>query len=213
VVASENRALEFALLLTLPAAVALFLAAHPMVRVLFEHGAFTAIDGVATASMLSVFAFGLPAFVLVKVLHPSFFAREDTKTPMLLAGIAMAANLMLALLLFLLLGAVGIALATTLSGWLHAGLLAAVLRQRGEFSLDATFRRRFVGIVGASLVMAVALSGLLSLLQSWFDRASGVILQGTALLLVVTGGLLVYLAAAHLLGAAKFRDILKSAGA
>ena len=95
VLASENRALEFALLLTLPAAVALFLAAEPIMRVLFERGAFTAVDTKATASMLAALALGLPAYVLIKVLHPSFFAREDTKTPMIYAGIAMAANVVL----------------------------------------------------------------------------------------------------------------------
>ena len=90
VIASENRALEFALLLTLPAATALVLAAVPIMRVLFEHGAFTAVDTEATANMLGALALGLPAYVIIKVLHPSFFAREDTKTPMIFAAIAMA---------------------------------------------------------------------------------------------------------------------------
>ena len=119
--ASENRALEFALLLTLPSAVALFLAAEPIMRVLFERGAFTAVDTKATASMLAALALGLPAYVMIKVLHPSFFAREDTKTPMIYAGIAMAANVVLSLTLFLMIGATGIALATTLSGWINVG--------------------------------------------------------------------------------------------
>ena len=104
-VESENRALEFALLLTLPAALALFLGAEPIMRVLFERGAFTAVDTKATASMLAALALGLPAYVVVKVLHPSFFAREDTKTPMLYAGISLAANVILSLMLFLLIGA------------------------------------------------------------------------------------------------------------
>src|SRR5262249_18139354 len=121
---SENRSLETALLLTLPAAVALFVAAHPIVRVLFERGAFTALDAYSTASMLAALAPGLPAFVLVKVFHPGFFAREDTKTPMIFAGIGMAANVMLALLLFVVLGSVGIAIATTIAGWIHVALLA-----------------------------------------------------------------------------------------
>ncbi len=83
VIDSENRALEFALLLTLPAAVALFIASGPIMRVLFERGAFTTVDARATAEMLSALAVGLPAYVLIKVLQPSFFAREDTKTPMI----------------------------------------------------------------------------------------------------------------------------------
>ncbi len=101
VLASENRALEFALLLTMPATVALFLAAEPIMRVLFERGAFTAVDTKATAAMLAALALGLPAYVLIKVLHPSFFAREDTKTPMIFAGISMAANIVLSFTLFM----------------------------------------------------------------------------------------------------------------
>src|SRR5690606_29274253 len=92
VIDSENRALEFSLLLTVPAAVALFIASWPIMRVLFERGAFTTVDTRATAGMLSALAIGLPAYVLIKALQPSFFAREDTKTPMIYAGIAMAAN-------------------------------------------------------------------------------------------------------------------------
>ena len=136
VVASENRALEFALLLTIPAAIALYLAAEPIVRVLFQRGAFTAIDTNATAAMLAAFALGLPAYVLVKVLQPSFFAREDTKTPMIYAGIAMAANVVLSIMLFTSIGATGIAIATTLAGWINVALLLSKLRQRQGFRFD-----------------------------------------------------------------------------
>ena len=162
---SENRSLETALLLTLPAAVALFVAANPIVRVLFERGAFTAIDAQATAAMLAALAPGLPAFVLIKVFHPGFFAREDTKTPMIYAGIGMAANVMLALLLFVVLGAVGIAIATTIAGWLQAALLAATLRERDEFALDQTFKRRLPAILAASLIMGAVVWALASRLE------------------------------------------------
>ena len=80
---SQNRSLEFAMLLTLPAAVALAsIAAEPIIRVLFERGAFTATDTAATACGARRFAIGLPSFVLIKVFQPAFFAREDTRTPM-----------------------------------------------------------------------------------------------------------------------------------
>ena len=113
----------------MPAAIALYLAAEPIVRVLFQRGAFTAIDTHATASMLAALALGLPAYVLIKVLHPSFFAREDTKTPMVFAGIAMAANVVLSIMLFTMIGATGIAIATALSGWISVGLLFSTHRQ------------------------------------------------------------------------------------
>jgi putative peptidoglycan lipid II flippase len=212
VVDSENRALEFALLLTLPAAVALYLASEPIMRVLFERGAFTAIDTNATASILSALALGLPAYVLIKVLHPSFFAREDTKTPMIYAGMSLAANVILSLMLFLLIGATGLALATAFAGWMNVALLASELTRREGFVLDRTFRRRFAGIVAACAVMGIVVFALVRVLGSGFEPQSGLMVQGLSLLTLVGGGLLTYLGAAHLFGAAQFRDLIKDVG-
>jgi putative peptidoglycan lipid II flippase len=149
---------------------------------------------------------------MIKVLHPSFFAREDTKTPMIYAGIAMAANVVLSLTLFLLIGATGIALATTLSGWLNVALLIGNLRQRDGFVLDRTFQRRFAGILAASATMGVVVFVLVRLLEPWFAPQSGLIVQGPALLAVVAAGFLTYFAGAHMFGAAQFRDLIKDAG-
>jgi putative peptidoglycan lipid II flippase len=208
--ASENRALEFALLLTLPAAVALFLAADPIIRVLFERGAFTAVDTKATAAMLAALALGLPAYVLVKVLHPSFFAREDTKTPMIFAGISMAASIVLSLVLFATIGPSGIAVATALSGWLNVALLAAALRRRDMLAFDQIFRRRFLGIAAASAVMGAVVFALVQFLDPWFAPASGLLAQAGALAALVASGLAVYLGAAHLFGAAHFRELIRA---
>ncbi len=209
VIESENRALEFALLLTLPAAIALFIAAGPIMRVLFEHGAFTTIDARATAEMLSALALGLPAYVLIKVLHPSFFAREDTKTPMIFAGIAMAANAALSLALFVVLGAVGIAIATAVAGWIDVALLVTELKRRGEFALDAAFRRSFIGIVLASAAMGLSVWGLTTGLNPWFAPENGIFVQVLALLALITGGLLTYLVAGTFFGAMKPKILLK----
>src|SRR5262249_43680728 len=188
---SENRSLETALLLTLPAAVALFVAAHPIVRVLFERGAFTALDAYSTASMLAALAPGLPAFVLVKVFHPGFFAREDTKTPMIFAGIGMAANVMLALLLFVVLGSVGIAIATETAGRTRVALLAGLLRERRNFVLDHTSNRRFPAICTASLIMGAGIWALAHGLSTWFEPASGPVVQIASLVLLVSTGLVI----------------------
>lgn len=210
VLASENRALEFSLLLTLPATVALFLASDPIIRVLFQRGAFTAADTEATAAMLAAFALGLPAYVLIKVLHPSFFAREDTKTPMLFAGVSMTANVALSLGLFFTIGATGIAIAATLAGWINVALLAAALKRRDSLTLDRTFRRRFIGIVAASALMGVVVFALVQFLGPWFAPASGFLAQAIALALLVGTGLLVYLGAAHLFGAAHYRVLIRT---
>lgn len=210
--ANENRSLEIALLLTLPAAVALFVAAHPIVRVLFERGAFSAIDAYSTAAMLAALAPGLPAFVLVKVFHPGFFAREDTKTPMIFASIGMGANVALALLLFVVLGAVGIAVATSIAGWLQVSLLAGTLRERKQFAFDQTFNRRFPAICAASLIMGAAVWALAHGLSAWFEPLNGVVVQVAALTLLVGTGLTIYTGAAALLGAFDAKSLVDRLG-
>ena len=127
------------MLLTVPAAVALAVVPVEIVKGLFERGAFTAADTPATAYALAIFALGLPSFVMIKVFQPAYFAREDTATPMRYAVISLTANTLGSIALFFLfrrLGLMphlGIAVATTLGGWLNAGLLYATLVKRGHF--------------------------------------------------------------------------------
>ena len=90
-----NRAIEYALLLTLPAALALIVAREPIIAVLFGRGAFDADGRVLSAQSLAAYAVGLPAFVLVKVLVPAFFARGDTATPVRIGIAAVGLNLAL----------------------------------------------------------------------------------------------------------------------
>ncbi|XSG83159.1 MAG: murein biosynthesis integral membrane protein MurJ [Methyloligella sp. ZOD6] len=207
---AENRSMEFALFLTIPAAVALILTAEPIIRVLFERGAFTHIDSGASADMLIAFAFGLPAYVLVKIFNPLFFAREDTKTPMICAGHSLAANAVLTLLLFNILGAVGIAIATAIAGWLNAGLLAYQLKRRDGLAFDATFRKRFRGTVIASVAMGAALYLLETWLHRWFVPDQGLLIQATALFMLIGGGLAIYFGTAELLGAISLRRLRKN---
>src|SRR5579863_1705408 len=121
--ATQNRGVELALLLTLPAAAALIVLAHPILAVLFERGAFGPAEASATAAALAAYAAGLPAFVLVKVLAPGLFARRDTATPVKVAVAAMALNLGLTLLLMQFLAHVGVALALSAAGWLQVLML------------------------------------------------------------------------------------------
>ena len=170
-------------------------------------------DTEATAAMLSALALGLPAYVMIKVLHPSYFAREDTKTPMIYAGIAMVCTAVLSFVLFLAIGPTGIAVATMLSGWINLGLLVATLKRRDGFKLDHTFRRRFAGICAASAVMGVMVFALVQLFAPWFAPASGLLAQAAALMTLVGTGLVVYLGAVELFGGAKIANILKEIGA
>ena len=87
----QNRSVEFTLFLTLPAAAALLVMSEPIVRVLYERGAFAAGNSTPTVSaILAIFGLGLPAFVLIKAFTPGYFAREDTRTPMIFAAVSVA---------------------------------------------------------------------------------------------------------------------------
>lgn len=158
---SQNRAIEFAFLLTVPSMVGLVILAGPIATVLFERGAFTAADAQATAAALRGFAVGLPAYVLVKVLSPGFFAREDTGTPVRVAAAALGINVLLNLALMPLMGHVGIALATALGACVNGVTLYVLLRRRAWFVPDARLRRRLTRLLVATTGMGAALVGLL----------------------------------------------------
>jgi putative peptidoglycan lipid II flippase len=202
---SMNRALEFALLLTVPGAVALIVMPDLVVSVLFERGAFGAAETSATSAALAAYAIGLPAYVLIKVLAPGFFAREDTATPVKIAALCVAINLVLNLVLMGPLLHVGIALATAISAWVNAGLLAWMLMRRGYFVADSRLRRA----VPRTLLASVAMAGIL-----WF--AAGALADVAAidptreafvLALLVGLGLVAFGAGALCFGAARIADI------
>lgn len=156
---SQNRALEFAAFLTLPAAFAMVAAAGPIISGLFGRGLFGATAQSATAMALAAFALGLPAHVLVKILSTAFFAREDTTTPVRVGVGALVLNVVLNLALIWPLAHVGIALATSISAWANAGCLAWLLHRRGRIAVDERLRRKLPRMVLSSVVMALAVAG------------------------------------------------------
>lgn len=200
-----NRAAEFALLLTLPAAVALIVIPAPLISVLFGRGAFGAADVTATAAALAIYGAGLPAFVLQKVLQPLFFAREDTKRPFYYALVAMIVNAGVAIGLMSVLGYLAAALATTLAAWAMVILLWIGSRNMGAASrIDARLSSRLPRIALASGLMGLAL---------WFgaDALSEVLmtpgLRIPALLALVVAGMVVYGLCAIGLGATRLREL------
>jgi putative peptidoglycan lipid II flippase len=205
---TQNRALEIALMLTIPAAFGIAVLAGPMTAVLFERGAFTAADSQATALAMAAFAIGLPAFVMIKVFQPGFFARRDTATPVKVAVLAVAVNLVLNLVLMRVYAHVGIALATALSSWLNAAILATILWRRGHLRPDARLFGRGLRIVGAALVMAGAVWFAADRLAPWF--AGGTVLQIGALVLSIGLGIAVYGGLGVAIGAIRPRELASS---
>jgi putative peptidoglycan lipid II flippase len=184
---TQNRAIEFAAALTLPATVALFVIPGPILAVLFERGAFTAADTAATAPALAAYAVGLPAFVAIKVLQPSFFAREDTSTPMWSGAVSMVVNVVAAFALFHFFRHVGIAAATSLAAWINTAILYAVLRRRGHMNADPVLRRRLPLLALASVLMGVVVYGAAWLLAPWLLADSLIVRALVMVALVVIG--------------------------
>lgn len=210
---AQNRSLEFSMLLALPAAVALAVVPQPIVSTLFERGMFLASDTAATSALLAVFAVGLPGFVLIKVFSPSYFAREDTKTPMYYAMISLTANTLGSIALFFLFRSygwmphLGIAVATTLGGLLNAGLLYATLARRGDFVLDRRVKRTLPRIVLASALMGVVLWGVAHALNHNFGPDAAEWSRFLALFAIVGAGLTTYAIAVFLTGAIDRRQL------
>ena len=203
---TQNRSIEFAAALTLPATVALFVIPTAIIRVLFERGAFSAVDTAATAPALAAYALGLPAFVAIKVLQPGFFAREDTRTPMWYGAISMVVNVVAALGLFVPFGHVGIAAATSIAAWVNTGLLFATLYRRDHLVVDATLKRRLVLLLVASLLMGAGLWGADWLLQP-MTAARDVTVQAAGLAILVSVGLLLFALFCQITGAFDFRRL------
>lgn len=206
--ASFNRGTEFALFLTIPAAVALMVIALPLCAVLYQRGAFGPDDAAATALALAIYGAGLPAFVLHKVFQPLYYAREDTRSPFRFAVWSMIVNAAIAVGLLPFIGFSAAALATTLSGWIMVLQLWLGTRKMGEEArFDARFRQRLPRILIASAVMGGAL---------WFGMVLLGPMLGTegwryaALALLVALGMGSYGITALALGVIRLSD-LKSA--
>lgn len=153
----QNKSLEFSMALTLPAAIGLAIMPIPIINVLFERGAFDAETTQLTAAALSAFAVGLPAYVLIKVFQPSYFAREDMRSPLWFSVISVAVNIGLSLWLFPNYGYVAIALATAISSWLNFILLAGFLAKANHFTPSKETIKRLMIMLIAAIIMGLFL--------------------------------------------------------
>ena len=156
-------------LLGLPASAALFVLACPLIATIFHHGEMTLTDVSMTALALQAFAVGVLPLVLVKVLAPAFFAHEDTRTPLRIAGAAVAANVALNLAMFRWFGHVGLALATSVAAWLHCWLLWRGAAARGYFSVDRRLLRSVARDLAAAVCMGLTLVAALPSDSFWLS--------------------------------------------
>ncbi len=199
-----SRAFEFSWLLTIPSAVALLVIPLPLVSVLFERGQFTADDTAATALALMIYAIGLPAFVLQKVLQPLYFAREDTRAPLRFAVVSLVINAVIALGLVPFIGWPAAALGTTLAAWGMVWQLSRGVRSMGAVAvLDARARGRAWRIAVAAVLMGVVLWAAMLILGPMFAGPA----RGAALAILVGVGMTSYLGFAQMVGAVRIAEL------
>ena len=181
-------ALRWALLIGVPATVALILLSGPMLSALFQYGAFDARDVAMSARSLMAFSLGLVAFMLIKVLAPGFYARKDTRSPVKYGLIAMGANTALVLVLIWPLAHAGLALATSLAAYLNAGLLFFNLRRRAIYRPRAGWPMFLAQLIIANLVMGSVLWFGVGDLESWIGASARERLWHLAWLIAAGGG-------------------------
>ncbi|NHO31224.1 murein biosynthesis integral membrane protein MurJ [Acetobacter fallax] len=193
---AQGRALDYVLMLTLPAMAGLLALGTPIMQVLFSHGSFTLTDGAMSAQSLRAYAIGLPAFVLIKVLSPAFFARGDTSTPVKIGFFTLVLNLILNLLLMRPLAHIGPPLASSLAAIANVAILSMLLFRRDALRIDAVARNRIVLMTVAACAMALILFGANSMLPHPTSRITAWL--GLRLAVEVPLGGLVYLILLHM---------------
>jgi len=205
--ALQARSVEMATLLALPAAAALAVCSPAFVTALFVGGRFTHGDAAVMAGVVTALVIGLPAQVLVKVLQPGFYAREDVRTPVLVAGLALLANIAVNFVVVPRFGIVGLAAATTVTALINVVVLVTILRLRGWFRLTGEVAGRIARQLLATLAMVAVLQEMLPLFADWY--AAGFFARLTALAALMGAGLVTFFAAAFLTGALDKQRLLQ----
>ena len=195
----QANAFEIATLLTLPAAAALAVCAPAFVTAFFVGGKFSVANGAIMADIVVALVCGLPAYVIVKILNPGFFAREDTRTPVWTALISLTFNIILNVWVVRRFGIVGLAAATAASATLNCLLLYIILHRRGWFHFTARLGGKIARQLVATAAMAAALAALMPRLTLYFGGS--VFDRVWSLVVLVGTGMAIFFAAAFLVGA------------
>ena len=201
----QTNAVEMALLLTLPGAVALAVCAPAFTTAFFLQGRMTPADTAIMADITMMLVAGLPAYVLIKVFQPAFFSREDTRTPVMIAAGALLVNIALNFYVVPRYGITGLAAATAITATLNVATLYTILQLRGWFRWTAKLTGRVVRQVLAAAAMGLVLWLMMGVLGGLFDGT--VVERAGGLAVLVGAGLVTFFGAAYLLGAID-RDLI-----
>jgi putative peptidoglycan lipid II flippase len=204
-----SRAIEFCLVLGLPATVGLAVAGKPIIRTLWEHGIFGPADTQATADALAAYALGIPGFLLVKVFSAGFFARHDTATPVKIAFVAMTVNVVGSVIMIGPFQHVGIALANSIAIWVNAILLFTRLRRHRGPTGDVKLLHRAPRIFLCAAAMAGLTWALMQVTDVW-SKSPHLLLKILGLSVIIGGASLGYGIMLQVTGAVNIRDILRA---
>jgi putative peptidoglycan lipid II flippase len=195
----QSNAVELGLLLTIPATIGLYFAALPLITAIYLRGRFDMAAVTNTSDVLSMLVLGLPAYVLVKVLIPGFFARKDTKTPVYTACISLVINIVLNMILIPFMGVAGLALAGATAAWANCAMLYAILHRRGLFHIESDLLFRIGRIIFSAAAMGAATYFLAPLGSAYYG--AGTLERVVSISALVGTGAIVYFALAWMTGA------------
>ena len=205
---TQDDAIKIGLLMSFPCAVAIIVLANPIIKLIYEHGAFTAEDTVRTAGAIAAFAIGLPAFILSKIFMPIFYANQDAKTPMKITIYTIILNIILNIIFMHPLEHVGIALGTSIAAWYNVFLFVRYARMHGYFHLT-----REIMIVCAKIMLSCIISGFATLIIydifSTYLSQDHLLSEAISVLSSITLGFVIYVVATVLFGVLNMRVVRK----
>jgi putative peptidoglycan lipid II flippase len=201
----QNRAIELCLFLSIPASVALILSSKEIISSLFGYGSFDSLSVSNTATALTFFAFGVPAFSILKVFSNFFFARNDTKTPFYLSVVSVSLNILISLSLFGKLGFIIIPIATSISSWINVLMHYYFIKKKNLHNFDTKFIYKFPRMILSAVVMGIILYLMLGIFSDKFDYNES--WKSIYLFIIVSVCLISYFLISNFSGAFKFKDI------
>ena len=201
----QNKSLELSLFLSIPSTIALLLASEEIISALFGYGSFDEISVKNSSKALFYFAFGLPAFSLIKVFSSFYFARHNTKLPFYISLFSVLLNILISVIFFKKVGFIIIPIATTISSWVNYILLFIFLIKDNFFSFNLVFILRFFRILFSSVIMGIIIYYLIIFFKTnlTYDQS----FKSVFLIGIVIVGLISYLLIAFLIKAFKISDI------
>jgi putative peptidoglycan lipid II flippase len=201
----QNRSLEICLFLSVPASIALVLASEQIITSLFGYGTFGSVSVMNTSIALTFFAFGVPAFSILKIFSNFFFARNDTKTPFYLSLASVMLNIIISVSFFNKLGFVIIPIATSITSWINVLIHYYFIKKRSLHIFDEKFIYKIPRIILSAVLMGIILYFLLSFFSDKFSYNES--WKFIYLFIIVVISLISYFLISNFSGAFKFKDI------